>query len=96
MGNSVRHPVHVWDIMIARGILVAHWLASCAGDRQVFSSRPHSTLTFPQWSMTWVITGLGMSNRVCATGHIKYPVPLIEKSRVSCPSGSFHPCLIYQ
>ena len=35
-----------------------------------------------------VYKGLGMSSRVCATGHIKDPVPLIEKSRASCPSGS--------
>ena len=31
-----------------------------------------------------------MSSRVYATGHIKDPVPLIEKSRASCPSGRFH------
>ena len=30
-----------------------------------------------------------MSFHVCATGHIKDPVPLIEKSRESCPSGHF-------
>ena len=29
----------------------------------------------------WVIKDLGMSSRVCATGHIKDPMPLIEKSR---------------
>ena len=39
-----------------------------------------AALTFPQWSMI----GLGMSSCVCAAGHIKYPVPLIEKSRASC------------
>ena len=37
-----------------------------------------------------------MSSRVCATELIKYPVPLIEKSRASCPGGRFPPCFIYQ
>ena len=32
----------------------------------------------------WVIKVLGMSSRACATGHIKDPMPLIEKSRASC------------
>ena len=27
----------------------------------------------------WVHNGLGMSSRVCATGHIQDPMPLIEK-----------------
>ena len=35
-----------------------------------------------------------MSHRVCATGHIKCPVPLIEKSRVSFLSGRFPPSFI--
>ena len=30
-----------------------------------------------------------MSSRVCATGHVKDPVPLIEKSRALCPGGRF-------
>ena len=37
-----------------------------------------------------------MSSCVCATGHIKDPVPLIEKSRALCPSGRFPPNLIHQ
>ena len=37
-----------------------------------------------------------MSSRVCATGHIKDPVPLIEKSRASCPGGRFPPGFIHQ
>ena len=36
-----------------------------------------------------------MSRRVCATGHIKDPVPLIEKSRASCPGGRFPPSFIH-
>ena len=44
----------------------------------------------------WVNKGLGMSSRVCATGHIKDLVPLIEESRASCPSGRFPPSLLHQ
>ena len=36
-----------------------------------------------------------MSSRVYATGHITDPVPLVEKSRVSCPGGRF-PSFIHQ
>ena len=39
----------------------------------------------------WVNKGLGMSSRVCTTGHIKDPVPLVEKRRASCPGGRFPP-----
>ena len=31
-----------------------------------------------------------------ATGHIKDPVPLIEKRRASCPGGRFRPSFIHQ
>ena len=45
----------------------------------------------------WVNKGLGIiSSHVCATGHIKDPVPLIAKSRASCPGGRFPPGLIHQ
>ena len=37
-----------------------------------------------------------MSSRICATGHIKDPVPLIETSRASCPSGRFPASFIHQ
>ena len=36
-----------------------------------------------------------MSSRVCATGHIKDPVLLIEKNMSSCSSGRF-PSFIHQ
>ena len=36
---------------------------------------------FPPVLRDWVIKGLGMSSLVYATGHIKDPVPLIEKRR---------------
>ena len=37
-----------------------------------------------------------MSRRVCATGHIKDPVPLIEKRRGLSPGGRFPPSFIHQ
>ena len=51
---------------------------------------------FPPVLRDWVIKGLGMSSRVHATGHIKDPVPLIEKSRGLSPSGRFPPSFIHQ
>ena len=40
--------------------------------------------------------GLRMSTRVSVTRHIQDPVPLIKKSRESCPGGRFPPSFIYQ
>ena len=37
-----------------------------------------------------------MSTDACVTGHIKDPVPFIEKSRASCPGGRFPPRFIHQ
>ena len=37
-----------------------------------------------------------MSSRVDATGHIKDPVPLIEKRRGLSPGGRFRPSFIHQ
>ena len=53
-------------------------------------------LDFPPGVHDWVIKALGMSSRVCATGHITDPVPLIEKRRASCPGGRFPPSFIHQ
>ena len=50
---------------------------------------PFHSLTFPQVLRDWVIKGLGMSSLVCATGHIKDPVPLIEKRRGCLPVVGF-------
>ena len=45
----------------------------------------------------WVIKSLiGMSSRVCVTGHIKDPVPLLKKSRASCASGRVPPSFSHQ
>ena len=43
---------------------------------------------FPPVVHGWAIKDLGMYNRVCATGHIKDPMPFIEKSGVSSRGGS--------
>ena len=42
------------------------------------------------------IKGLGVSSLVYATGHIKDPVPLIEKRRGLSPGGRFPPSFIHQ
>ena len=50
----------------------------------------------PPMVHSWANKGLGMSSRVCATGHIKDPLRLIEKRRASCPDGRFPPSFIHQ
>ena len=50
---------------------------------------------FPPVLRDWVTKGLGMSSLVYATGHIKDPVPLIEKRRGLSPSGRFPPSFIH-
>ena len=43
----------------------------------------------PSACMVWVNKGIGSpAVSACATGHIKDPLPLIEKSRASCPRWS--------
>ena len=44
-------------------------------------------LTLPPVAHYWVIKGFGISSRVSAIWYIKDSVPLIEKSRASCPGG---------
>ena len=68
------------------GGLVGWWLAYLIVDQQVISQSPPrtgklTTLTFPPVVHDWVIKGLGMSSRVCVTGHRKDPAPLAKKSR---------------
>ena len=53
-----------------------------------------STLTPPPMVHDWVNKGFGISNCICATGHIK--VPLIKNSRASCPGGRFPPSFVHQ
>ena len=59
--------------------------------RQFESALCQSTLTFPPVVHVWVTKGFATSSCVYATGHVKDPVPLIEKSRVSCPGVRFPP-----
>ena len=51
---------------------------------------------FPPVLRDWLREGPGMSSLVYATGHIKDPVPLIEKRRGLSPSGRFPPSFIHQ
>ena len=44
-----------------------------------YHSNIHKYSAFPPVLRDWIIKGLGMSNLVYLTGHIKDPVPLIEK-----------------
>ena len=53
-------------------------------------------LAFPSVLHNWVIKGLGMPSLVYATGHIKDPVPLIEKRGGLSPGGRFPPSFIHQ
>ena len=50
----------------------------------------------PSAPRDWVIKGLGMSSLIYATGHIKDPVPRIEKRRGLSPGGRFPPSFIHQ
>ena len=59
------------------------WCLACStADRQVGGSNLPVV-------HDWINKGLGMSSRVCATGHIQDPVTLVEKSRTLCPGGRF-------
>ena len=50
---------------------------------------PFRSLTFPPVLRDWVIKGFGMSSLVYATGHIKDPVPLIEREGECLPVVGF-------
>ena len=56
----------------------------------------HHISAFPPVLRDWVIKGLGMSSLVYVTGHIKDPVPLIDKRRGLSPGGRFPPSFIHQ
>ena len=51
---------------------------------------------FPPVLRHWVIKGLGMFSLVYATGHIKDPMPFIDKRRGLSPGGRFPPSFIHQ
>ena len=76
---------------------VAHSTPTQCG---VGSSPTYGTEHFgfpPQCSATgYLIKGLDLSSHVYATGHIKDPVPLIEKRRGLSPGGWFPASFIHQ
>ena len=77
----------------------AQLVAHLTPDRCVVDSSPtHGTehFGFPPMLRDWVIKSLGMSSLVYVTGHIKDPVPLIEKRRGLSPGGRFPPSFIHQ
>ena len=77
-----------------RGLVVS--AVDCEPTARRVASQKLTTLTFSPVVHDWVNKDLGMSSRVCATGHIIYPVPLIEKGRALCPRGRFLPSFIHQ
>ena len=80
------------------GTGVAQLVAHSTLDRCVIGSSPTrgtEHFGFPPVLRDWEIKGLGMSS-LYATGHIKDPVPLIEKRRGLSPGGRFPPSFIHQ
>ena len=73
-------------------------VASLTVSRCVVGSSPRGAEHFgpPPVLRDWVFKGLGMYSCVYATGHIKDPVPLIEKRRGLSPGGRFPPSFIHQ
>ena len=72
---------------VVRAVTMVWWLAWSTVDRQVVGSNlpEHLDSLPPPVVHDWIIKGLGMSSCVCATGYIKDPVALIEKSRDHVP-----------
>ena len=78
-----------------RGLVIGVFDCGPTG-RPFESASCRSTLTPPPVFHDWVNKGLGMSNRGHVCIFIKDPLPLIEKSRVSCPGGRFPPSFIHR
>ena len=80
------------------GAGMAQLVARLTVSRCVVGSSPREAehFGFPPVLHDWFIKCLGMSSLVYATGHIKDPVPLIEKRRGLSPSGRFPPSFIHQ
>ena len=77
----------------------AQLVARSTLDRCVVGSSPTcgtEHFGFPPVLRDWESKGVGMSSLVYATGHIKDPVPLIEKRRGLSPGGRFPPSFIHQ
>ena len=77
---------------------MAQLVARLTLSRCVVGSSPRGAEHFgsPPVLRDWLIKGLVMSSLVYATGHIKDPVPLIEKRRGLSPGGRFPPSFIHQ
>ena len=77
------HNQYFLKTRVTGGLVVS--VFDCVPRQAVSLSLPRTgkltTLTSPQVTHDWVIKGLGMSSRVCVTGHMKDPVLLVEKSR---------------
>ena len=82
-----------------RGAGLAQWVARSTVRRCVVVFRvPLAELNISASTPVphdWVIKGLGIFSWVCTTGHIKDPVPLIEKRRGLSPGGRFPPSFIH-
>ena len=76
-------------------LLVARSTVSQGGVGSSPTRRTMNISSFPPVLRDWVTKGLGMSSLVYATGHIKDPVPLIEKRRGLSPGGRFPPSFIH-
>ena len=86
------------NLSVFRGGGVAQLVARSSLTRYVACSIPTRTkhFGFPPVLRDGVIKGLGMSSRACGTGHIKDPVPLMEKRRGLSPGGRFPPGFIHR
>ena len=71
----------VVSVVSSEAVVQVWWLACSTVDRQVVGSNlPRaSILTFPQLVHDWLIKGLGMSSRVCATGHYNRSIATYRK-----------------
>ena len=91
-----------WPLFRTRGYVILRGSrdgsVGSAFDCEPMCCRFESSLNIsvPPVLRDWVIKGLGMYSRACATGHIKDPVPLIEKRRGLSSGGRFPPSFIHQ
>ena len=76
-----------------RGLVVG--VFDCGPTGRRFESAPfRSTFPFPHAVVHDRVND--RVSRLCATGHIRDPVPLIQKSRASCLGGRLPPSFIHQ
>ena len=93
LSHSCKIAVHI-SLKPDRGSRAGSVVARSTVSRCVVGSSPtHRTehFDFPPVPHDWVVKGLGISICVCATGHIKDPVPLTEKRKGLSLGGRFPP-----